>query len=979
MKILLVDDSPAIIDIYGDLLREEGYELVTANSAIEALQVAKSEKPDIGIIDYYLPDGNGAALTQSLLGQSDTAHILISLFSEVDHLRAALDAGAIDMISKQDPKDLFLLRVRALVRQVEQWHYQQTMQNIARANEERPIRLLLADDSRSVRQAYAALLEEAGYEVVTVNGVNEGVAKAFEFKPELAIIDYHMGDGNGDELIRHLLADGRTNDVMCFIITESKDVDVIEQSLTAGAIDVLYKSDPQVVFLNRVDSIARYIRSQRQKFQLVEQLFQHVPVAMVEVVGRYVVQANPSFQAIFGFEPGPFMEHQLLLRKMGLKVDELAQLEQELDEGEGVKSWEFSSRREGVKFLELTVTTLPSDQERQLDRKLISISDVTALTNLRRAEELTQQAHMQEQWLSTILSSIPDGIMVVDHDGMIQQSNPAAEELLGYTTEELLGMNLESLFEEEQGERVAFVDRYLRRKDGSNVPISYTAVPLADSNQHWNGWVVVLHNVEELVSAESTRQAGKAKDEFLASMSHELRTPLTTIIGNSEMLAESELSIEQQDLLQAIDLSSRRQLALVNDILDLSKIESGKFEINCITYDLALLIEEIEHIFFVQSHGSNIHFRVEQEITFEQQLLGDPQRIGQILINLLGNAFKFTSQGEIILRIWSEEGQLNFSVIDQGIGMSEEVLARLFRPFEQADGSISRRFGGTGLGLHISKVLAGLMGGDISVSSIEGEGAEFSLQIPLRISDLLIEPKRQRDKVITPRFIGRVLVAEDTPEIQLLLRRILSKTGIQVVIANNGREAVDQVLTQAQLFDLILMDMQMPEMDGIEATEMLRNLGNETPIVALTANVMQKHRELFEEAGCSGFLHKPIDRQALFEMLGSYLQNDGKATVEIGDDAWIDPELNELFLARAAVLRDELRQHLSSESWKDIRAAAHAIKGSGATFGYPELGDLGHSVCDALDMGRNEEVPDLLEALLAELEKVLVKDGRIAG
>ncbi len=975
MKILLVDDSPAIIDIYSDLLREEGYQVVTARSALEALKVARAEKPDIGIIDYFLPDGNGAALTQNMLASPDTAHMLISLFSNVDQLRPALDAGAIDMISKSDPSDLFLLRVRALARQVEQWHYQQTMQQMLQARDlDSPMRILLVDDAASIRLMYVELLKEAGFLVESAGTVKEALEVACEFQPEVAIIDYHMPDGTGDELIRRLLSERITHDVMPFILTEKKDV--IEQSLSAGAIDVLYKSDPSLVFLNRIRSMERYVRSQRHKVKLVEQLFQHVPVAMVEVAGRYVVQTNPSFEAIFGFMPNPSMELDQLFYRMGLGKVSLTDIEQELasqnrtDGSSPIKSWHFVGRNGISRQLELTITTLPGDQEGVLKRKLLSVSDVTALTDLHRAEAQAKQANLQQRWLSSVLASIPDGILVRDGNGRVQQANPAALKMLGYSEAELIGTEMELLFEDQQQE--GLIDRYLKRKDGTTVPISLTIASLdSGDGGEMGGEVVVLHDLEELLSAESAKRANKAKDEFLASMSHELRTPLTTIIGNSEILAESPLNVDQQDLLRAIELSSRRQLALVSDILDLSKIESGKFEINETGYDLDLLIEEITHIFSSQEQGGGVQFRISQEVRYDHQLIGDAQRIGQILINLLGNAFKFTQDGEVRLRVWSEDDLLHLSVEDQGIGMSEEVMSRLFRPFEQADGSISRRFGGTGLGLHISRILAELMKGDIIVKSEEGVGSCFRLSIPLIISDQPVVPRERKRFTSSRRFHGQVLVAEDTPEIQVLIRRLMGLAGVDVVMANNGREAVDRALNSN--FNLILMDMQMPEMDGIEATQTLRQLGCGVPIVALTANVMQKHRDQFEAAGCNGFLSKPIDRRDLHLVMEHYLESAGEPEViEISEEEnWIDPEMHEVFLTRAAALKEELQAHLSESSWSEARSAAHAIKGSGATFGYPELGSLGHAVCEALDLGKLEQVPELLRKLLAELEQVL--------
>ena len=374
-----------------------------------------------------------------------------------------------------------------------------------------------------------------------------------------------------------------------------------------------------------------------------------------------------------------------------------------------------------------------------------------------------------------------------------------------------------------------------------------------------------------VVALERAEAASKAKDDFLASMSHELRTPLTAIIGNSELMEESGLTDEQQGLMHSIEISSRGLLALINDILDLSKIESGKFQIDHVDFDLNLLLDDLEQTFSQQARDAGLSLTLKQKAEFPMQFVGDGRRIGQILINLLSNAIKFTEQGEIILEVWQQEGQLHFVVEDSGIGMPQEVQERLFKPFEQADQSISRRYGGTGLGLHISATLAKLMKGAIEVSSREGEGSRFELWLPCELSKEPVSAVKAQNRLSgSERFSGKVLVAEDTVELQLLERKILEAAGAEVTVANNGREAVE--LGLATPFDLILMDMQMPEMDGIEATQMMRSVGNETPIVALTANVMQQHREQFEAAGCNGFLSKPIDRASLIDMLRQYLQ-----------------------------------------------------------------------------------------------------------
>ncbi|MBT7308130.1 MAG: response regulator, partial [Gammaproteobacteria bacterium] len=358
---------------------------------------------------------------------------------------------------------------------------------------------------------------------------------------------------------------------------------------------------------------------------------------------------------------------------------------------------------------------------------------------------------------------------------------------------------------------------------------------------------------------------------------HELRTPLTTIIGNCELLADQTHNSENRQLIHSIEVAGRSQLTLVNNILDLSKIESGKFTIEALPYNLMKLLNEVEQIFTTQVKDAGIDLRIKLQSPLPFQLLGDDQRIRQILTNLIGNAIKFTQQGSVSVTIQREESLLCFRIQDSGVGIAAEDLKRLFDRFEQANSSISRRFGGSGLGLHISAQLAKQMGGSIAVESTLGEGSTFLLNLPYQESNLPT-PAREtsathtRATALNEQLRGTVLVAEDTPELQLLERRILESIGVRVTIADNGKEAL--ALATTEPFDLILMDMQMPVMDGIEATKKLRAIHNTTPIVALTANVMQKHRDAFFQAGGDDFLSKPINRTELKSILTRYLPHE---------------------------------------------------------------------------------------------------------
>ncbi len=373
---------------------------------------------------------------------------------------------------------------------------------------------------------------------------------------------------------------------------------------------------------------------------------------------------------------------------------------------------------------------------------------------------------------------------------------------------------------------------------------------------------------------EHVEQLALAKDDFFAAMSHELRTPLTAIIGNSELLAERNLDNDTRDLIHSIEISGKSQLALVNDILDLSKIEAGKFTIDDTPYNLNALIQDIRHMFLIKVQDVGIRFELEQKEHFTHQLMGDGQRVGQILINLIGNAVKFTDEGSVILSIWRADDRVHFSIEDTGIGMPPEVVRRLFQRFEQGDRTITRRFGGTGLGLYISYCLADLMEGQILVESEVGKGSTFTLILPYRPSELMALPKEENlhsnDSVLEERFEGKVLIAEDTPELQILERRIVESMGLEVVTASDGQQALNRLAEEE--FDAVLMDMQMPVMDGIEATRAIRAADNPVPVIALTANVMQKHQNAFSRAGCDNFLMKPIDKQELRRVLKQYVR-----------------------------------------------------------------------------------------------------------
>jgi PAS domain S-box-containing protein len=381
---------------------------------------------------------------------------------------------------------------------------------------------------------------------------------------------------------------------------------------------------------------------------------------------------------------------------------------------------------------------------------------------------------------------------------------------------------------------------------------------------------------------EQARQAADAanlaKSNFLANMSHEIRTPMTAVLGYSDLLAEPGRSDEERgQWVGVIRRNARHLLDLINDILDLSKIEAGKMTLECVACDPAQVIGDVIELMRPRATEKRIALRLENDSPLPRCISGDPLRLRQVLTNLIGNAIKFTEAGEVTVHVSCDapSSTLHVEVRDTGIGMTAEQLSRLFRPFTQADETMTRRFGGTGLGLTITQRLLEVMGGTLVVQSEPGIGSFFRMTLPvLSISES--EPAPQSNPLsATPRQLpGRILLAEDAPDMQRLTSFLLRRSGAEVTVVSTGRQAVDAVeraSAEQANFDLVLMDMQMPELDGYAATAELRRKGHYLPIIAVTAHAMTGDRARFLAAGCTDYLTKPIDANHLLQRCASYL------------------------------------------------------------------------------------------------------------
>jgi PAS domain S-box-containing protein len=525
--------------------------------------------------------------------------------------------------------------------------------------------------------------------------------------------------------------------------------------------------------------------------------------------------------------------------------------------------------------------------------------------------------------------------------------------------------------------------------------------------------------------------ADQAKSEFLANMSHEIRTPMNAIIGFSEVLAEEELSDEQKHHVSIIRESGENLLKLINDILDFSKIEAGKLDVELVDCSLEQLLAAIESLMRPAATKNGLTFEVLQCTELPTQIHTDPVRLRQCLTNLISNAIKFTKEGHIYVNVSlqevSDKGRsepyIRFDIEDTGIGISPHKQALIFEEFMQVDGSTTRKYSGTGLGLSITKQLVHLLGGELSLTSEKDKGSVFSLVIPAGIDvksrplfnkyDFINKLNEAMDIPEQAQYSGRVLVAEDSLTNQMLVKLLLEKMGLQVTIAEDGKEAVDKALRQP--FDLIFMDIQMPNMNGYEATRILRKKGFKTAIVALTAYAMKGDDEKCIDAGCTDYMAKPIDRKQLLQVVCKYLPlespalneridsarsrvdelsqlcSDEKSTqvqptksadvqneesiidwvllTEVCGDEDVMKNIVKIFLEDGPLCIESIADAIKAKKPADIQLYAHKLKGSALHVGATRLSQTAYQLeCAAREKDMVMAAP-LFEDVKAELEK----------
>ncbi|MNJ92145.1 Autoinducer 2 sensor kinase/phosphatase LuxQ [compost metagenome] len=589
-----------------------------------------------------------------------------------------------------------------------------------------------------------------------------------------------------------------------------------------------------------------------------------------------------------------------------------------------------------------------------------------------------RQIQLQEKVYNNLFEAISQSNAIIEFskEGTILNLNTQFAEMMGYAVEELIGQKHTIFLTETLAESNDLIWQKLlsgkpyagkfkrKHKDGNTIWMQSSYSPVIDMEGEITKITTISVDItNDVLAINALEELSKQKDHFLANISHELRSPIHAILGFTDLLIEGEGDQKKQKQLQSVKTAGDNLLYLVNGILDLSKIEAGLFQFDLIRFHLADTIENVFSVLGGKAAQKGLRFNYEIAPEIPAFVTGDPHRLTQILINLLDNALKFTSEGGVKLTVSADWKGLNkvaltFVVSDTGIGIPENKLESIFGRFTQAEENTTRKYGGTGLGLNICKLLVEKQGGTISVSSKSGEYTKFTFELLFEVPKEQEQAESRSATVDYSDLRGKILMCEDNEANSMLAQQLFASTGIELDIAKNGREGVE--LFRQKAYDLVLMDIQMPEMDGYQATGYIRNeLSSGIPIIALTAHSVSKEKEKCIAAGMNDYLPKPFKKNELFDKVRQWIRTEREAEREFPADLQITEALIDsggfafsldmirdasngnrnfenqmlaLFLKESADVLEEIKTCYREQDWKTISKRAHKLKSSFGMF-----------------------------------------------
>gem|GEM_PF-717878 len=774
--------------------------------------------------------------------------------------------------------------------------------------------ILVVEDDVALNTLIQKTLQKSNFQTKGFYTGNEAIEWLKENHTHnlLMLLDYQLFEMSGEQVVKILRKDNI--DIPFVIITGHGDEKTAVEMMKLGALDYMVKDSnfidllPTIIqqVINHIDIEKKLAESQmalRKSEEKYRSIFENIQDVYFELsLSGEILEVSPSVENMLSITKEDILHESLFTDK----IEEARFLDSIREQGV-ISDFETFLRKENGQKIPVSFTCKYIYDNDSRPRKIIGT--IRNITERKQAEEVIR--HSEERYRILAENSI-DMISKHNWDRTYLYVSPASFKLLGYKPEELTGKSayhhihpddVESIRKNHilllENRNSSFTESYrIRRKDGSYVWFETNNQVIY--NHHTNlvqEIVCVSRDItgrkekEELLKAkEVAERSNKVKSEFLANMSHEIRNPLSAIIGMSNTMAKTPLNKDQKQYLESISISSRNLLNILNDILDFSKIEANKVDMTFASFNLTEAITQTLEMFQPQANSKNLKLEYTIQEDVPENLYGDEKKIIQILNNLISNAIKFTNEGKVEIKAECLERKqdtatINFQVIDTGIGVKQADIPRLFESFKQLDISTKKEYQGTGLGLSIVKSLTEMMSGKITFESQLNKGSCVSFQLPLIISkpgqssptDSIKEVEKKRNNIEVSNQKINILIAEDDAINQLYLAGFLKSQGWEVETASNGLIALEKYKNAH--FDLILMDGQMPKMDGFETTKKIREIeasqndNNRIPIVAITGYAIPGDRERFIEAGMDDYVSKPVDESKLIEIITNMIES----------------------------------------------------------------------------------------------------------
>lgn len=724
----------------------------------------------------------------------------------------------------------------------------------------------------------------------------------------------------------------------------------------------LYESNAKLLKLN--ENLEQEVKRRTTKIEEKEKQFKALVENATDIIftidlNGLFTYVNPVAQKISGYK-----EQDLLLMRFDALIDDshkndvILHYQNQINNSHEISNLDFPIRSKNGELIWINQKARLIQGDNGPKEFVVISRDIT---EIKAANELVKES---EEKYRGIIENLKLGILEVDNDDKIIKAYPQFCSLFGYSEDELISKSPIELLLDESSQEIMKQQNLERikgksgayevpliKKNGDVAWVIISGAPFNGIDGKPKGTMGIHLDISERKKMESdlreaklkAEELNKVKEMFLANMSHEIRTPMNAIVGMSELLEQTNLDQSQTSYLSAISSSSKNLLIIINDLLDFSKIDSGKLSLEVVGFNLNKLINKTAETVSLKADENGVDVICKVDKNLPITLKGDPTRLGQVLLNLLSNAVKFTINGSVMLSVNLVKKENNkywveFTVKDEGIGISKEELTTIFKDFSQAKDSTSRLYGGTGLGLSISQKIVHLMDGDLTVRSELNNGSEFLFTIELEEVDFEDIVNESNDNyVIKSNFRQRnILLVEDNPVNSLMAKTILEKWNCKIDLAENGIESIEKLKTQS--YDLVLMDMTMPKMGGIEAAQIIRNeLKIKTPIIALTANAISGYSLKCLDAGMNDYLSKPYNQIDLNKVLTKWIRfsEDIKDETlinlskleEMGDPVFLE-KMVAIFLVETQKQITLFKKAINKSNFEQIRFTAHKIKPS---------------------------------------------------